>query len=119
MKIERKVLILSIFCITIGLSLIFLLRPKEEPQIKVAIVIDDWGYNLNNLNFLKEINVPVTISILPNLKYSSKIAEIARKKGKELILHFPLEPERAGRMIRLEERTILTDTLQEEIIKTL
>ncbi|GAI93051.1 unnamed protein product, partial [marine sediment metagenome] len=85
----------------------------------MAIVIDDWGYNLRYLNFLKQIDVPLTISVLPNLRYSSKIAEQARLQDKEVILHLPLEPERKGREIGLEEHTITSEMSKDEIVENL
>lgn len=95
------------------------LRPKEIAKAKVAIIIDDWGYNLRNLNLIKEIDVPITISILPNLRYSKKIADFAQAQGKEVILHLPLEPEKMGRRIGLEEYTITTEMTQEEVLENL
>lgn len=121
---KKSILILSITIVLVALSLVFCLRgvffrPREIARAKVAIVIDDWGYNLRYLNLLKEIDVPLTLSILPNLRYSSKIAELAKSQGKEIILHLPLQPEQQGREIGLEEHTITSDMSEEEIIKNL
>jgi len=63
----------------------------SKPKPKVAIVIDDWGYNMNNLESLYQIKKPVTLAVLPNLKYSKYISSEAGKKGYEVILHLPLE----------------------------
>lgn len=122
MKRRKNILILVLFFLTIASVSIFclkkfFLRPKEVARAKVAIVIDDWGYNLRNLNLLREIDVPITISVLPNLKYSSKIAEIAKGLGKEVILHLPLEPEIYGRdYIGLEQNTITSQMSKDEVI---
>ncbi|MDD4980557.1 MAG: divergent polysaccharide deacetylase family protein [Candidatus Omnitrophica bacterium] len=72
---------------------------------KIAIVIDDWGYNLNNLYILDQIKYPLTMSILPDLAYSRTIAAMLNKRGIEVILHLPMEPREK---IRLEKDTILT-----------
>lgn len=85
---------------------------------KIAIVIDDWGYNLRNENFLSEFNYPVTISILPHLAYSSQIAYLARKNNKEIILHLPMEPHER-KEIRLEKQVVFTHMNENEIIQTL
>lgn len=61
---------------------------------KVAFVLDDWGYNLQALPLLKEIDRPLTLAILPNLPYSERIAEEAFAEGKEILLHLPMEPQR-------------------------
>ena len=122
MRITKKVLIVSLVCLVLLLSLVFCLKklfrkPKEIVRAKVAIVIDDWGYNLRHLNLLRQIDAPLTISILPNLKYSSRIAEIARDAGQEVILHLPLEPQLRDReRIGLEKNTITTQMSEEEIV---
>lgn len=69
------------------------LKPPVSAAVsgRISIVLDDWGYNMNNLSFLFEINTPVTIAVLPNLPYSKKIAETAKAKGGQIILHLPLE----------------------------
>ena len=73
-------------------------RKKELPKIqkkyanpKVAIVMDDFGYNMNNLGELFASGEPITFSVLPDLPYSRRVAELARSKGYEVILHLPLE----------------------------
>lgn len=120
MKIKKNILILSIVVLAGLLCLVFclkkvLLKPKPPPRAKVAIIIDDWGYNLHCVSLLRQINIPLTISILPNLKYSTKIAEIAKGLNQEVILHLPLEPEKRGRNIGLEEDTITSKMSDEEI----
>lgn len=123
MKINKNILILSIFVLALLVALAFCLkkilpRPKKEVALaKVAIVIDDWGYNLHQINLLKEIDVPITISILPNLRYSSEVAKVARDLNQEVILHLPLEPEIEERKIGLEEHTITSNMTEEEIIE--
>jgi len=67
-----------------------IIQPKPI-KARVAIVIDDWGYNLNNAHYLEEIKVPLTIAVLPHLPYSSAMSGIARENGKQVILHLPLE----------------------------
>jgi len=85
--------------------------PKKIPKIppiaikgKIAIVIDDWGYNLDHLDILSQIKYPFTASVLPNLNYSQGIAEILHKKGLQIILHLPMEP---YEKYRLEQNTIM------------
>lgn len=85
--------------IVIGLILIvtvvlfFMTTRTARPKGLVAFVIDDWGYNTKNLELLLDIERPITISILPNLRYSSQIAEEVTEKGRmhDIILHLPLE----------------------------
>ncbi len=67
---------------------------KTVSNPRVAIVIDDFGYNLNNLDALLDIKQPVTLSVLPNQRYSGEVARRAESRGYEVILHLPLEPHR-------------------------
>lgn len=86
---------------------------KKLPKLpKVAIVIDDWGYNLNNIDLLHSIDTSLTLAILPNLKYSREITEEAKFKNREIILHMPMEPKR---FVRLEKQTLATNMGENEI----
>ncbi|MBI5144160.1 MAG: divergent polysaccharide deacetylase family protein [Candidatus Omnitrophica bacterium] len=67
---------------------------RKKPGPKVAVVMDDFGYNMNNIDEVFDIKRPITLSILPNLTYSTKIAQLGRLNGYEVILHLPLEPHR-------------------------
>jgi polysaccharide deacetylase 2 family uncharacterized protein YibQ len=93
-------------------------KPKIPVVAEVAIIIDDWGYNPNNLNFLKEINIPLDISVLPFLPYSKEVAKQAHFNHKEIMLHLPLEPH-PSREVRLEKKVILTNMTKEQILKIL
>jgi len=122
-RFKKKDILLFVLSIIIVLQsiLIICLWPKKIKPVKfvpvkdrIAIVIDDWGYNRRNLNFLEEINVPLTISILPHLNYSKEIATVATDNNKEVIIHLPLEPH-ADRKVGLEKNVILTDMTEEKI----
>ncbi|MFA5144096.1 MAG: divergent polysaccharide deacetylase family protein [Candidatus Omnitrophota bacterium] len=73
------------------LAAFYIKEKMYKPKPMIALVIDDWGYNLNNLPALYSIKRPITLAILPNLKYSTKIAQEAKEKRYETILHLPLE----------------------------
>jgi uncharacterized protein len=68
-------------------------KSRPRPEGVVAFVIDDWGYSLNNIELLFQIDRPVTLAVLPHLRYSEKISEKVREYGKgyDVILHLPLE----------------------------
>ncbi len=86
---------------------------KERQLPKVAIVLDDWGYNRNNLEMLSSIDIPLTLAILPNLKYSKEIAKESQHKNRQVILHMPMEPK--GKFKRLEENTLTSGMSREKI----
>lgn len=118
-RIAAIVLSVAFIIETILLIHLWMSRPKKIPKVllavkgRIAIVIDDWGYNLNNLYILDQIKYPLTMSILPNLDYSRTLAATLNKRGMEIILHLPMEPREK---FRLEKNTILT-TMDEATVK--
>ncbi len=67
-------------------------KPLTKSRYQIAIIIDDSGYNIRDCEFLRAIEVPLTVSILPDLTYSTDIAHCAHENDKEVMLHLPLEP---------------------------
>ena len=66
--------------------------PKPHLKGKIAIVIDDCGYNRKHCDFLETVKSPLAISILPKLPHSRDVAECAHQNNKEVMLHLPMEP---------------------------
>jgi polysaccharide deacetylase 2 family uncharacterized protein YibQ len=64
-------------------------RPREE--MRIAIVIDDVGYNVETLKPFLGFPEPITFAVLPRLPYSRQAAAMIRAAGKEMILHLPME----------------------------
>lgn len=89
-----------------------------QPSSKIAIVLDDWGYNLKNLGVLKQIKEPLTLAILPRRIFSQAVAKAVQELNQEAILHLPLEPqkEKDG---RLEPETILVGMDKKEVFRIL
>lgn len=105
--------VLSAIIVLQWIFIIIIAKPKKAKTVKIpsietakgriAIVLDDWGYNLDNLSLLEEIKYPLTMSVLPHLNYSRRLSEELKKRGFEVILHLPLEP---YEKCRLEKDTI-------------
>ncbi|HVO76501.1 MAG TPA: divergent polysaccharide deacetylase family protein [Candidatus Bathyarchaeia archaeon] len=72
-------------------------RKDEHPTPVVAICVDDFGFFNNSLvrEFL-ELDVPLTISVIPGLKYSEKVCREAAEAGKDILCHLPMEAEKEG-----------------------
>ncbi|MCD6281411.1 MAG: divergent polysaccharide deacetylase family protein [Deltaproteobacteria bacterium] len=66
-----------------------LLLPKEKSL--VAIIVDDMGLSMKAAKKLGSINAALTFSILPFRPYSREVAWYLHSRGKELILHLPME----------------------------
>ncbi len=64
-----------------------------ERSPRIALIIDDFGYSFSSgtLAFL-ELDVSLTISVIPGLRYSERVAEKARSEGKAVLAHLPMEP---------------------------
>lgn len=60
-------------------------------QPKLAVVIDDVGYNLERGRRAIDIPSAVTVAILPFAPNTRVLAEHARRAGKEVILHQPMQ----------------------------
>lgn len=116
--------IIAVLLLAIIIMAVFIVvsRPKKIAPLaikakgRIAIVIDDWGYSLKNMPIVGRIKYPLTASILPSLRYSSRAARQLHEAGFEVILHLPMEPKEK---YRLEKNTILTSMDEQTIRKTL
>ncbi|HQL00402.1 MAG TPA: divergent polysaccharide deacetylase family protein [Smithellaceae bacterium] len=67
-------------------------RPLPAPSRRVAIIIDDIGYDLQAVRDLLAIDADITFAILPHLANTRKAAEMLHRAGRETLLHMPMEP---------------------------
>lgn len=112
--IKNKTILIAVSALLVFLFIAVILLPVSKKPVfkksaafkgRIAIVIDDWGYHLENLAIIKEIKQPLTCAILPNLKNSAAVARKLHSFGFEIILHLPMEPkEKYG----LEKNTVTT-----------
>jgi polysaccharide deacetylase 2 family uncharacterized protein YibQ len=86
---------------------------RVRPSAQVAVIFDDAGGSLQDLNEIIAIGRPVTVAVLPGLRYSKEVALRARSRNLEVILHLPLEAEELSR--RLGPGGISTTMSDEEI----
>ncbi len=66
---------------------------KFKKACKVAIILDDAGGDTTAYREIFSIKEPLTISVLPGLPASGKVAMEARRAGFEVMLHLPMESE--------------------------
>lgn len=85
--------------------------PSDFAAPWVAVVLDDWGYNRNAVNWLARLEGPVTLAVLPGLEYSRSIPREAHRLGHEVILHMPMEPKKG----KVEEGALKPSMSGEEI----
>jgi polysaccharide deacetylase 2 family uncharacterized protein YibQ len=67
-------------------------RAGREPGGRLAIVIDDLGYNPVMPERLLALGMPLTFSIIPEQPYSREVAERVRRAGHAFLVHLPMEP---------------------------
>jgi polysaccharide deacetylase 2 family uncharacterized protein YibQ len=60
---------------------------------RLAIIIDDMGYDRALADAVIALPFPLTVSVLPHLPISSEVAEEAHSRGDEVLLHLPMESE--------------------------
>ncbi|MCP4652207.1 MAG: divergent polysaccharide deacetylase family protein [Candidatus Omnitrophica bacterium] len=59
---------------------------------KMAIIFDDLGESLSEVKEVYSLDIPVTISVIPGLKFSKNIAHIGDRCGFSVMVHMPMEP---------------------------
>ena len=64
--------------------------PKKLP--KIAIIVDDIGYDKHMAEKFLGLDTVLTFSILPFSPYRKSIARTAHSKGFDVMLHLPMEP---------------------------
>ncbi len=64
----------------------------RAPLPRIAIIIDDLGYQLEAGHRSINLPGPVTCAILPATPRATRLAEAAFANGKDVLLHLPLEP---------------------------
>jgi polysaccharide deacetylase 2 family uncharacterized protein YibQ len=64
----------------------------QDELPKIAIIVDDIGYDVDLAMELINLRQKLTLSIFPQLLHSRHIAETAHKLGFEIMMHLPMEP---------------------------
>jgi hypothetical protein len=66
--------------------------PTKEDMPRIAVIIDDIGYDKKTALALCELNPNITFSVLPFAPFGRYISDRLRAKGAQLMLHLPMEP---------------------------
>lgn len=84
----------------------------------LAIIIDDMGKGIQEARSLIDIGVPVTFSIIPGLAKVKQVAEEARRRGIEVMVHMPMEPKGYPAQ-KIEGNALLLGESDDEIVSRL
>ena len=66
--------------------------PKTKGVPRIAIIIDDIGYDKKMAREFIELNSNLTFSVLPFSPFGRDITEDLHSRGAEIMLHLPMEP---------------------------
>ena len=67
--------------------------PVTHTKPRLAIIMDDLGRSLGVAQQLIELNLSVTLSILPGEPLATEVAMLASRSGQEVMIHIPMEPQ--------------------------
>lgn len=89
-----------------------LLREQGGPF--VAIIVDDLGGDLGMMQDFLDLQLNLTIAVLPNVPHARAVADLAHAAGREVLLHIPMEP-RDYPAVDPGEQALMVDLSREEV----
>jgi polysaccharide deacetylase 2 family uncharacterized protein YibQ len=98
--------------------------PPPEKLPKLALVIDDFGYTKGGIpREILDLDLPLSIAILPKLRHSRDVLDLARKKNRCVLLHLPMEGTEGERVDVAPVKASMSDaeigTLVSEYVESL
>ncbi|QDY82053.1 divergent polysaccharide deacetylase family protein [Paenibacillus polymyxa] len=87
---------------------------QNEPQKRVAVIIDDLGNNMKGTKEILNLPVKITVAVMPFLPTTKQDAMEAHKRGHDVIVHLPMEPKQ-GRPEWLGPGAIKANMTDEEV----
>ena len=95
----------------------FLSTPVLAGEPVIAIIIDDIGWRKQDDIHALDLPGAITFSVLPQTPNATFMAKRAKEKGKEVMLHIPMEATTNNHL--LGPGALTSDMSQEEFIETL
>lgn len=96
-------------------------KPPHAPRThgpRVTIIIDDIGYVKPVAERFIDFHLPLTLAVFPFSPHGRQIAEKARQKGLDVMLHLPMEPNEYP-AVDPGQGALLTRMTPDQIIETL
>ena len=88
----------------------------DEQRPRIAIIIDDLGYELAAGERAIALPGPLTYAILPGTPRAGHLAEKAHVAGKDVLLHLPLQP--TSGEAKVDPGSLLLDMSKREFVDT-
>ncbi len=93
-------------------------KKPQETSPRIALIVDDIGYDRAVVKKFLSLNLPITLSMLPKSPFAKSILGEARKNHVEIMLHQPMEPFEYPR-INPGPGTLLTSMTPDELVQQL
>ncbi|MGC8484800.1 MAG: divergent polysaccharide deacetylase family protein, partial [Candidatus Baltobacteraceae bacterium] len=93
--------------------------PAANGRARLALIVDDCGQWLHIEQGYIALPIPLTLAVLPEVRYSTRIADEAHAAGKGVMLHLPMQPMAAldpgpGKiMVSMNDETIEAQTARD------
>ncbi len=115
---NRKIVVIEIMLLAVFTGLIFrwINVNANSEKYYIAIIIDDFGNNSKGTEEMLNLPIEFTGAVMPFMQSSSEEADRLRAKGKEIILHQPMEAH-TGQRSWLGPVPILGNMSVEESVK--
>jgi len=95
---------------------------KTSSRPRVAIIIDDLGYHRDVDLQLIRLDLPLSFAILPWAPFTNFVTQEASRRGRELLLHQPMEPRDypcidpgVGALLLSMDEVLLKETLHKNL----
>jgi len=86
---------------------------KKNNLPRVCLVFDDFGQSTSLAKrFLEELDIPLTLAVIPYQPHSKEVIQIIRKYHQTALLHMPMEPQNPDAM-GTEKNIFLTTTMDD------
>ncbi|MDD5584256.1 MAG: divergent polysaccharide deacetylase family protein [Candidatus Omnitrophica bacterium] len=86
---------------------------------EIALIFDDLGESLKEFKNIYSLNIPVTVSVIPGLRFSNNIAYMGERSGCSVMVHLPLAPKHEERFMTKKYTFISAHQTQREAGKLL
>ena len=91
-------------------------KPKRSHHGRLAVIIDDCGYDVDLVQRLVNLHAPFSFAIIPYRDFSSDSLHVINGGGQVAMLHLPMEPMNASAMSE-GKSTVLTSMDDKRIMQ--
>ena len=93
-------------------------RHVNPHKPKIALIFDDLGESLGDLKEIYSLDIPLSISVIPGLKFSKNIAHIGSRCGFSVLIHLPMEA-KDGEKFKTDKYQIINSLLTKREVESL